>query len=352
MWYDMTKNKNVEKRDADMRPHFDMEKQKVCMREENFQKMSYEEYLYNPDISWMELADMIKIPDILYKYRSFYGDDGKENEFWQSNIKGEFHLSFACKFEDVNDCRPYIDRMEVVNILNEKLCAMGIEKAVVDIAMDSFKEEFNKNDIEKIVENYRSQVRIGCFTDSYKNEKMWNKYGDMGRGFCIEYDTKKSDLFTSLTFPVLYIGENYNMSQAYAYSLLLNWIGQAKGISAEKQLERHGKIWGQLIKKAYIPIFLKNSETWSFEKEYRMFIRKHQTTFKGSLKMEDVVDDNGNINLRKSVKSIYLGKNFDRNKNAKKIYETISNIQRAKNNEVFNIYKLNEYYEKEKIEVF
>ena len=93
---------------------------------------------------------------------------------------------------------------------------------------------------------------------------------------------------------------------------------------------------------AYIPLFLKDKEKWSFEKEYRMFILKNRNTQNGMLRMKDVLDKNNNIDLSKSINAIYLGKDFSSNKNATELYDTILNI-RKKNTVKFDIYKMNDH---------
>lgn len=59
--------------------------------------------------------------------------------------------------------------------------------------------------------------------------------------------------------------------------------------------------------------------------------------------MDDVLDKNYNIDLSKSIKAIYLGIDFDKNKNADKFYENIWDIGNSKRGVRFDIYRINEY---------
>ena len=253
--------------------------------------MTYKKALFHPDVSWAELIDEIDIPDRLYKFQYFYSENGEENKFWKNNMQGEFHLSLACEFEDTNDCRPYINKMDVKQCLNDILKkSKKVEQSIIKSAIKQFEEVFDENIAKEIVHNYQNMIRIGCFTTSFKNEKMWNKYSNCGRGFCIEYDTKKAELFSLSTLPILYTSKQYNMSLNYACSLIMEWCRQGKKRSMEEHLQKNNNIYEKIIKTAYIPLFLKNAEKWSFEKEYRMFVLKKRKTPSGMLKMEDVLD--------------------------------------------------------------
>ena len=129
------------------------------------------------------------------------------------------------------------------------------------------------------------------------------------------------------------------MSTNFACSLILECCRQGKKRSEEEQLRTFGGIYERVIKTAYIPLFLKNAEKWSFEREYRMFILKHRSTPNGMLRMEDVLDENYNIDLSKAIKAVYLGADFDKNENADKLYDAILDI-RKKQRDLFDIYKI------------
>lgn len=304
-------------------------------------EMSYRKDLYDPNISWSQLIERVNIPDQLYKFQYFISENGEENQYWKNNIQGEFHLSLGNEFEDVNDCKPYICKTDVETHLKDLLKGMNANQEKVDSAIKQFEDVFGENEIQAIIDNYQKMIRIGCFTDSYQNDKMWEKYSNNYQGFCIEYDTKKSELFSNSMLPVVYTKERYNMSFSYAIFLILELYRKGKNRSEEEQLQIFSSVYGKAIKTAYIPIFLKNEDKWSFEKEYRMFILKNRNTPRGMLKMNEVLDENHNIDLSKAIRAIYLGKNFAQNNNADEMYKHILEI-RDKNIDKFDIYKIDE----------
>lgn len=304
--------------------------------------MKYSDVLFNPNISWAELVDRARIPDRLYKYQSFYFSESVENKFWKNNLQGEFHLSLGCEFEDTNDCRPYINKGKVEEYLIDFFkSGMHLTKEEINHVVQEFREAFDEDTAQNIVNNYQSKIRIGCFTDSFRNKKMWMKYGNNATGFCIEYNTHKAELFMLSTLPVLYTGKPYDLSMNYAYSLLLECCRRAKNRSMEEQSQIYNDIYKKIIKTAYIPLFLKAEKEWSFEREYRMFILKNRNTPKGRLKMEEVLDENYNIDLSRSINAVYLGNNFEQNKCAHKLYDTIMEIREEMQGNPFSIYKIN-----------
>lgn len=55
--------------------------------------------------------------------------------------------------------------------------------------------------LNSVISNYQNKIRIGCFTDSSNNEKMWKKYAGDKTGCCIEYDTSKTNYFNYPHYP-------------------------------------------------------------------------------------------------------------------------------------------------------
>lgn len=290
----------------------------------NYEK--YKKMLFSPEISYDEITSSIKPPPKLYKFQSFYKQDGKENPYWRKNMQGEFHTSLGKEFEDENDCKPYFDRIEIFKIIENFLAYNHLKQEEIEEMRKILEpliteEQLNK----KIANNYQSQIRIGCFTDSSDNLEMWNKYSDMGKGYCIEYNTNQNELFQKSTLPVLY-GVVYNSSLTFASLLILDIMENAKKRTSEENLSIYEDIYKKVIKTTYIPIFIKNSK-WSFEREYRMFILEHRTiTTSGRsklLKKEDLPDKNANLDLSEDIKTIYLGENFEKNKNYKELLENV-----------------------------
>ena len=291
--------------------------------------MAYKDALMSPEVSLAELVNEVKLPEKLYKYQGFSSSDGEENPFWIKNMKGEFHLSVGSEFEDDNDCRPYMNKENMAEYLKEILCYLSGKTDEIDEAINQFNCEFNVENIDGIADNYRNDIRIGCFTKCFNNNKMWDKYGDNSKGFCIEYDVNKNKLFTSTVLPILYTENKYDLSLTYAAQIILEVRKQQKG--TEEYLKKFGDILKKVLKTSYIPLFIKEPK-WSFEEEYRMFILKHRNTPLGMLKMDKVLDENYNINLNDAIRGIYLGKRFEENKKADIILSRIREL--SKENQV------------------
>jgi len=296
--------------------------------------MAYKDALMNSEVSLAELVNEVKLPEKLYKYQGFSSSDGEENPFWIKNMKGEFHLSVGSEFEDDNDCRPYMNKENIAKYLKEILCYLSGKTDEIDEAINQFNCEFNVENIDGIADNYRNDIRIGCFTKCFNNNKMWDKYGDNSKGFCIEYDVNKNKLFTSTVLPILYTENKYDLSLTYAAQIILEVRKQQKG--TEEYLKKFGDILKKVLKTSYIPLFIKEPK-WSFEEEYRMFILKHRNTPLGMLKMDKVLDENYNINLNDAIRGIYLGKRFEENKKADIILSKIREL--SKENQV-PVYKI------------
>ena len=296
--------------------------------------MAYKDALMNSEVSLAELVNEVKLPEKLYKYQGFSSSDGEENPFWIKNMKGEFHLSVGSEFEDDNDCRPYMNKENMAEYLKEILCYLSGKTDEIDEAINQFNCEFNVENIDGIADNYRNDIRIGCFTKCFNNNKMWDKYGDNSKGFCIEYDVNKNKLFTSTVLPILYTENKYDLSLTYAAQIILEVRKQQKG--TEEYLKKFGDILKKVLKTSYIPLFIKEPK-WSFEEEYRMFILKHRNTPLGMLKMDKVLDENYNINLNDAIRGIYLGKRFEENKKADIILSKIREL--SKENQV-PVYKI------------
>lgn len=320
----------------------------------------YKKMLFSPEIPYDEITSSIKPPPKLYKFQNFYNEDGKENPYWKRNMQGEFHTSLGKEFEDINDCRPRYNKIKIIEMIKNHLVDNNKIKFEQEIIKEMIEKEIEKildSSIseqeldEKIPNNYRSKIRIGCFTDSSDNLDMWEKYSDERRGYCIEYNTSKHILFQASTLPVLYLDKlEYDSSRTFADSFVLDMKEYTKKCSLEENLPKHEKI----LKTSYIPIFIKNSK-WSFEREYRMFILEHRTTNRFGetelLKMNNLLNKNANLDLSKAIEAIYLGEHFEKNKNYKELLENVFSITENKKIPLFIKKKeVNGVYENIKID--
>ena len=296
--------------------------------------MTYRDALLSSNISLAELVNKVKLPEKLYKYQGFSSSNGEENPFWTKNMNGEFHLSVGSEFEDDNDCRPYMNKENIAKHLKKILYSLLGRNAKIDEVINQFNCEFNAENIDGIADNYRNDIRIGCFTKCFNNNKMWDKYGDNSKGFCIEYDVNKNKLFASTVLPILYTKNKYDLSLTYAAQIILEARKQQKG--TEECLKKYDDILKKVLKTSYIPLFIKEPK-WHFESEYRMFILKHRNTPLGMLKMDEVLDKNHNINLHDAICGIYLGKRFEENKEVDAIFNKIRKLSEKNQVPVYKI---------------
>ena len=296
--------------------------------------LKYEEDLFSPDIDWNYLSQIYPPPEKLYKYQSFYKNENTQNPYWLDNLNGEFHMSLARDFEDTNDCKPHINMKIVREILEDYLKQFVQEKNRIEEIKKVLDEELVEDRIIHIEKNFQEGIRIGCFTDSPYNEQMWEKYSDNNRGYCIEYDSKRHDLFTTSTLPVLYSQDQYDLSLPYVSSIILEAVRKKDGKSHEEMIKDYDKFYKRILKMTYVPVFIKQ-EKWEFEREYRMFLLKHRNTIQGMITMDESLDENKNINLSDSIIGIYLGDNFTQNKDYNNILSEIKEIAQSKNITVY-----------------
>lgn len=289
--------------------------------------MTYQEALLSPEISWENVMRGIPIPSRLYKYQSFYKTDGTENEHWMGNIGGQFHMSLGCEFEDINDCKPFFNKNSICSYIVKFLEEMNAKYNVKDGIINEI-HALSNDWFKSITENYQKMIRIGCFTNRNDYEEMWQKYGAMKKGYCIEYDTSKNKLFQLSTLPVLYQDHPYDSSLTFANSLILESNRKGKHHTIEENLEIFAPIYEKLLKTAYIPLFIKQRSLWEFEHEYRMFLLKNRNVQDGMLRSEKYLDGNNNIDLAQAINAVYLGEQFEKNNNADELRNRIARICR------------------------
>lgn len=296
--------------------------------------LKYEKDLFSPDKDWNYLSQIYPPPEKLYKYQSFYKNDNTQNPYWLGNLNGEFHMSLARDFEDANDCEPHINMKKVREILEGYLKKFVQEKNRIEKIKKILDEDPVEDRITHIKKNFQEGIRIGCFTDSPNNEQMWEKYSDYKRGYCIEYDSNRHNLFTISTLPVIYSQHQYDLSLPYAYSIILEVVKKSGTKSYEEMIKCYDTYYKMILKMTYVPLFIKQQK-WEFEREYRMFLLKHRNTIQGMITMDEFLDENKNIDLSKSITGIYLGENFTQNKDSDNILSYIKEIAQSKNITVY-----------------
>lgn len=287
---------------------------------------SYEEILLDASISYDEIISRLHMPQYLYKYQCFYSPKMVENKHWRDNLRGTFHLSLGKEFEDQNDCKPYINKTEVCHSIKKFLSNFGVAQKEIQNILLGLDNVLTKEYFEGVTSNYQSEIRVGCFTASSDNNDLWKKYSNDETGYCLEYKTSKSHLFKHSTLPVLYSDQPYNSSLTLANALILEAVQQGKNRTLPDQLAIYESVYAKIAKTAYVPLFIKEMNKWSFEEEYRLFLLKTRNTSIGLLKAEDFLDAKANINLSSAITTIYLGKRFNANANYKILKEEIGCI--------------------------
>jgi hypothetical protein len=143
----------------------------------------------------------VKIPAVIYKYRSF------DNPFHQTALfKQELYLPSANEFNDPYDSNmPFAYREEEMTEENifQKLLILarldhpGKDETFIHQAAYNAHQERRFNDEnhldridEQIFQNVCNTFGILSLTPDCRNLLMWSYYGNSHKGFCIGYDSK------------------------------------------------------------------------------------------------------------------------------------------------------------------
>lgn len=123
------------------------------------------------------------MPNKLYRYRDF-------NEYSEDNIlKGEVHFSFASDFNDPFDAAIKLNFDKIEKELEPKKYIIELVKQIPQ------RDKLYKCIQKKIFEEFQKYIKIACFSEYKDSMLMWSHYANYHKGFCIEYDTSKSELF-------------------------------------------------------------------------------------------------------------------------------------------------------------
>jgi hypothetical protein len=131
-----------------------------------------------------------KIPDILYKYRN-----------WNNSVertilkKGEIFYSSPFYFEDPLDCRiPLRYDLMTDDDIGRLTDFMELNKLNRDANIKHLKSKIQAIDLEEIKEKSFEKLclvfGVMSLCSSNRNEHLWNKYSNKGRGFCVGFQTK------------------------------------------------------------------------------------------------------------------------------------------------------------------
>ncbi len=295
--------------------------------------MRYQDALKSPNVSFVALIEHYNKPDRVYKYQYFYDEAGNPNRYWKTNITGEtFRLNVASSFEDQNDCRPRFDRNTVIDFMKRFL--IRVETDNLTDLLKNIDKEITEDFFERIVLNYQNSIFIGCLTAKSSNNHMWKKYANNDTGYCIEYSVPDNELLSHNMLPVIYESKGFDASYAFCLGIILEGVRQGKNRTLEENIQIYSQyynIWGKLV---YVPTFVKG-ESWHQEEEYRLFLLPHFINSIRMVKAKEEMDKNQCISLEKSVRAIYLGKNFEKNPNSDMLLDEIKTVISGRNISLF-----------------
>ena len=282
--------------------------------------------LLDPMISFQQLARKYPPPVKLYKYLYFGKYENGvfvENPHWKSGVKGIFHLSHAKTFDDKNDCEPYVNEHKFTEYI-KKVCNAFEVKFSNEVMCELKKMDYNKL-ISELKEKFQSVPRIGCLTDTYLNNEMWECYSANHTGFCIEYITGSNMLLRNLTNKVVYTNERHDVSLSVALNMILSSVDYD---------EKFNIYYLMLQKNTYTCLYIKKPK-WSFENEFRVIMPDHISSKEGELSAKEyIVSEPDNIDLSKAISAIYIGTNYKSVPNFKEKVSFINEITQKENIEV------------------
>lgn len=252
-------------------------------------------------------------------------EDGTPNPFWKDCINGFFHFSFPKDFEDELDCVPVIKKDEIIYYYRKFFSEMGADEIKINKILEIAKEELTDERLKSIQMSYQ-KILVGCLTDSPENEKMWCKYADNNKGYCIEYDVEDCSVFNSAVLPVVYVDKRYDISFSFVSTMILEATRIGKERDFERNIEIYKSVYSKSLKCTYIPVFIKLKDRWEFEKEWRVFLFTHKNIDGDVIRAKDCVDVNNNIHVGSAIKKIYLGRRFSENPNSSSILSELQEI--------------------------
>lgn len=163
----------------------------------------------------------------------------------------------------------------------------------------------SEKEIEQINRIYTDEFLLGCFTTENNLNiclPMWAHYADNHKGFCIEYEVLRTDMY----YPVSYEPNRFPMTTIFMDLLtLMNIDTCGKITDAEKEkLQCYHEL-------AYYSNMVKH-ESWSYENEWRILYPKN---YYKELYKKDI---NGGAkvfleHIGLKISSIYFGMSYDKN---------------------------------------
>lgn len=249
-------------------------------------------WYFEEDLSDEEFIECLnfknsKMPRCLYQYtKAKHTDDLLKDD-----------LMFLRTFDKLNDPfdGDFLGAEERIPVVR----GVELKNGDYQFAMEDYKIEVDWD--------YKKQYRAACFSKNNDSAPLWAFYGENHKGICVGYEFHKYPLFECFCYPVRYVESTNN-------NAISNQLIEGTGPSNRTVME----------------IFTKKSESWSYEKEWRIVISDRKP-----FKWFEFIQKKGKKYLKFfKPTSVYLGlKMGDDTK------EKIANMCNERNIEVFEMDK-------------
>lgn len=144
------------------------------------------------------------MPDRLFRYRTF-------DKHFTTNCQGEVHMSYPQLFNDDKDSAFILD---IIDCFVNYRARSDEDKKIAKLCAPYLEKKLNlKDGVQELIERIRNCAKIACFTDSDRNNHMWENYAEENKGFCIEYDISKNKIFKYYLFKVIYDNNIYDLKE-------------------------------------------------------------------------------------------------------------------------------------------
>lgn len=230
---------------------------------------SFYNFLFKENISDKEYMECMnfkneKMPEFLYQYTKVkHADDLLKNDLMFlrtfDNLNDPFDGDFLGVDEDIH-------RLAVEEVNGE---SYQIKKDVVRIEVDF---------------DYKKEYRVACFSESNDCSPMWAFYGDNHKGICVGYAFHENSLFELFCYPIYYVESTNNDS--ITHKLIEDEI---------------------LPNRQLMEIFIKKSESWNFENEWRIVLSDKKPFKRFNF---ELYGENKYLKFLKPA-SVYLGLKID-----------------------------------------
>ena len=204
-----------------------------------------------------------------------------------------------------------VDYDNIRNLETERLYL--IEAGNMNDVFEGLSSKADQNILDNI-NSLSDIVFLKSFSEENNNPLMWAHYTDNYSGMCVEYDfTLLSKKLLFHLFPVIYSAKRTNFKNLTESTL--SELSELK--EAYKKDNPPEKI---LFTKDVLSSFLCKSNSWSYEKEWRIIATYPQLCFQAEKVGDDCpqlyicdndkenkLEENRIINVKNCIKAVYLG---------------------------------------------